>query len=477
MTLRLRALLSLLLLVAGGLYIVYDILQNEISPRYREAIEESLIDESQVISRLINTPEGIDTSQVRRAFEGMDNQSIEANIYGVSKTSVDLRVYVTDAQGSVLFHSFKPELKGSDFSQWRDVHLTLRGKYGARTTRDVQENATSTVLYVAAPIIQNDSIIGVVTVGKPTIGINRFIENTKTKFLRFLILLGVIITAIVVAFSVWLTAPIKRMIHYTRTFDAEITEGRKHLASKHLPKELREVGDRLQSMQSELKARHYVEEYIQILTHEIKSPLTAIKGAAELLHEEMPAEDRERFMSNIENEADRIDAIISKMVELAKIEQLVVPDQTERCEIDSIITQQCSLLKSNADTKNISLSTEVAPFQMNGDKELLDKLFSNLIKNAIDFSPKEGTITVAGAMVDDSYQIVLKDEGPGIPNYALERVFEKFYSLPRPGETKKSSGIGLTFAKRVIELHKGEISLHNQKPVGLQVTVTFKQST
>ncbi len=468
MSLRIRALLSLMLMVAGGLYIVYDILENEISPRYREAIEESLIDEAQVIARLIATEKGIDTIQIQRAFTGITQESFEASIYGVAKRGVDLRIYVTNLEGRVLFNSHDPSSKGHDFSQWRDVYLTLKGKYGARTTRDRATDPASTVLYVAAPIKIDGATVGVVTVGKPTVGIQRFIENTKTKFLRFLIVLGGLIAVVVVVFSIWLTAPIKRMIHYSRSLDAGDTK-----TAHTLPKELREVGDRMHSMQSELQARTYVEEYIQILTHEIKSPLTAIKGAAELLQEDMPATDRDRFMANIENEADRIDAIISKMVELAKIEQLVAPEQKGNYSIESLLDTQCALLRSVADTKQITLSQSVAPFDLMGDVVLLEKLFSNLIKNAIDFSPLKGDIAIVGTIVKSGYQITLTDSGPGIPEYALERVFDKFYSLSRPGETKKSSGIGLTFAKRVAELHNGTVSVQNRTSGGLEVVVTL----
>jgi len=103
-----------------------------------------------------------------------------------------------------------------------------------------------------------------------------------------------------------------------------------------------------------------------------------------------------------------------------------------------------------------------------GDPFLLHQAVSNLIQNAIDFSPADGQIEISAKMNGDRVDFVVKDHGPGIPDYAKEKVFDKFFSLQRPDTGKKSTGLGLNFVKEVALLHHGEIRLENLPERGLQ---------
>lgn len=115
---------------------------------------------------------------------------IDAGIWGFSKQSLDFRVYVTDHQGRVLFDS-ENQAVGADYSQWRDVARTLRGEYGARSTREVAGDDTSGVMHVAAPIYVDERIAGVLTVAKPTRTVQRFIDRAERKvFMGGLLLLA-----------------------------------------------------------------------------------------------------------------------------------------------------------------------------------------------------------------------------------------------------------------------------------------------
>jgi two-component system sensor histidine kinase CreC len=97
-----------------------------------------------------------------------------------------------------------------------------------------------------------------------------------------------------------------------------------------------------------------------------------------------------------------------------------------------------------------------------GDPWLLELALGNLLQNAIDFAPKGGVITVRGFHCDVNVVCEVEDSGPGIPDYARERVFERFYSLPRPDSGKKSTGLGLCFVKEVAQLHGGSVELANR---------------
>ena len=109
-----------------------------------------------------------------------------------------------------------------------------------------------------------------------------------------------------------------------------------------------------------------------------------------------------------------------------------------------------------------------------GERFMVDHAVENLFRNAIDFSPKGGKISTAvSKTAEGSVQLVIRDQGPGIPDYALDRVFERFYSLKHPDTGKKSSGLGLSLVKEVADLHRGSIVLENAPGGGAAATLTL----
>ncbi len=97
---------------------------------------------------------------------------------------------------------------------------------------------------------------------------------------------------------------------------------------------------------------------------------------------------------------------------------------------------------------------------------MIEQALLNLLQNAIDFSPEYGIIQIVGDQKKENYEVRISDQGPGIPDYALSRIFDKFYSLPRPDSGKKSTGLGLSFVKEVALLHGGNVTLENITPKG-----------
>jgi two-component system, OmpR family, sensor histidine kinase CreC len=112
---------------------------------------------------------------------------------------------------------------------------------------------------------------------------------------------------------------------------------------------------------------------------------------------------------------------------------------------------------------------------VNGDAFLIKRALGNLLQNAIDFSPEGGVITISIREGTSTLAVVFQDEGPGVPEYALDKVFDRFFSLPRPKSSKKSSGLGLVFVKEIMELHGGSASVKNRTDGGVEVELVFKK--
>ena len=170
MRIRTRIFLAFFAAGAVGLYFAVDWALDEVRPHYLKSMEESLVDTANILSGIAAghvADERLETGALRAAFEDASGRELEARIYDLVKTRVDLRVYVTDAKGIVVFDSDGGRAEGEDYSQWNDVLLTLRGEYGARSTRTDPADPSTSVLHVAAPVRGGGRLAGVGTGCKP----------------------------------------------------------------------------------------------------------------------------------------------------------------------------------------------------------------------------------------------------------------------------------------------------------------------
>ncbi len=444
--------------------------------RYLEGVEDPLVDQANILAEIVGRQMAagqFDAEAFQQYFQAVYDRKLETRIYHLAKERVDLRVYLTDLKGRVVFDSLYPQNVGADYSQWRDVALTLQGRYGSRTSLDDPRDPTSSVLHVAAPVFVKGELAGVLTVAKPTTNINRFIRATKPKFLGVTAAAAAVAIVLSYLAALWLARPIRRLTAYAEAIRA----GRRSDFPLLDRTEIGDLGQALRKMQEALEGKDYVEQYVQKLTHEVKSPLSAIRGAAELLGEEMPPENRRRFLANIRTEAGRIQTIVDRMLELADLEFKKQLNHRQRVNVAALVKTVIESKHPLLAAKQMNMRTEIAPhLELQGDPFLLHQALANLVQNAIDFTPDQGNIMVnAEETADDQIAIVVDDDGAPIPAYALEKIFDKFYSLQRPDSGRKSTGLGLNLVKEVAELHRGSIRIENILPRGVRATLTLSK--
>ncbi|EDV3140563.1 HAMP domain-containing protein, partial [Salmonella enterica subsp. enterica] len=275
--------------------------------------------------------------QLAKAFAQLQHRPFRANISGIVKVRNEYHVYMTDAQGKVLFDS-ENKAVGQDYSRWNDVWLTLRGRYGARSTAKDAADPNSTVMYVAAPIISDGRIIGVLSVGKPNAAMAPVIKRSERRILwASAVLLGIAL-AIGAGMVWWINRSIARLTRYADS----VTENR--------PLALPALGSS----------------------------------------------------------------------ELRKLAQAL----------------------------------------------------GNVLDNAIDFTPENGVITLSAQPMGEKAILQVTDSGCGIPDFALPRIFDRFYSLPRENG-RKSSGLGLAFVSEAARLLNGEVTLCNRPEGGVLASLTL----
>jgi len=464
MKLGTRIFMSFLIIFGISFYYPLNWVLETLKTRYLEGVEEPLVDQANILASIVGSDmenERFSTSNLHQVFDHVYQRDLSAKIYRLNKTRVDMRIYITDLNGQVVFDSENPDHEKEDYSGWRDVSLTLQGQYGARTSPDYDHDPNSSVLYVAAPIYVNKELAGVLTVGKPAVNINRFLESARPQIIKTGILsLGAALLLCYLAIM-WLTRPIKLLTRYAN----DVRDKKRSVLPGLGKSEINEMGLAFEEMRQALEGKKYVEQYIQTFTHEIKSPLSAIKGAAELLEETMPREHRIRFLSNIRNETDRVQKIVDRMLELSVLENRQTLNKKETFLLKPFLESLVEGLNPVLVQKKLIVSTQLSEtVAMEGDSFLIKQAVSNLVQNAVDFSPCEETISLTASLLDENtVQLTVEDNGPGIPDFAFKKIFNRFFSLRRLDNGRKSTGLGLNFVSEVAVLHQGSITLENRK--------------
>lgn len=212
-------------------------------------------------------------------------------------------------------------------------------------------------------------------------------------------------------------------------------------------------------------------EFVANVSHELKTPITAVKGFAEtLLGGAVNDEETARsFLQIIYDESDRLNRLIGDILELSKIESRRVPLSFSPVEVDSFISKSVKLMESEASRKHIELSMNIEPgLYVEADEDRLRQIVMNLLSNGINYTPDGGRVSVkVEGIGDDLIRISISDSGIGIPKKDLPRIFERFYRVDKArSRSSGGTGLGLSIVKHLVELHKGTISVTSSLGVG-----------
>ncbi|TGL24431.1 two-component system sensor histidine kinase CreC [Leptospira yanagawae] len=463
-----------------GFYYLIDKTEESIRPRYMETIEESLNDTTHVLSAIVEEEIKKNpnnrfqlTSLVKRLFQkpfqNVRTRIFEAKIYSLLKTNADIQIYVTDSKGIVIFDS-EEFREGLDYSKYNDVFLTLKGKYGVRSSK-MFDSEKEGALFIASPIRYQNEIIGVLTVIKPKIGVIPFIEEAKNKFWRISLLVA---SSIAIVFSILAYISFRPIIRLSQ-YVISLRNQEKKTFPKLGIKELNDLGKEVDQLVLELEGKKYVESYVQTLTHEIKSPLSSILASVELI-ESHPSEIH-RLTKTIEAEAKRIQSLIDQLLELSSLEGKNSIELEDKIEMVPFLEQVIHRFEIELERKNLHVKKIFSndTLQIKGNESYLRMAIENILRNSIEFANSNDQITIQLELVNQSYtKLIIADEGQSIPDFALSKLTEKFFSLPRPSDKRKSSGLGLSIVKEITDLHQAELTIRNLDPKGVEVSILFQ---
>lgn len=419
----------------------------------------------------------IDPSSVKQLFTRMKARDIEATIYKITKKTIESDIYITDHNGIVIYDSTGKAL-GQDYSQWRDVRLTLEGGYGARTSFIDQAKTADDdekIMVVAAPINANEQIIGVLSVVKSIKSLEGHLE-TESKQLKnyalFLVMLAIVIGYL---FSIWLTKSLQKISTYAQ----KLAQGGLTKQPRFWDNRLDNLCSSVTTMRNQLDGKEYVENYIHSLTHELKTPITSIRGASELLLEDIPQQEQQRFIRNIHSSNHRMAQLVDKMLSLAKLESQTQVLELVQFDLNDALKRLLEERQASISNPQIHITAPERPYHVFGDRLLIRQALANLIDNALAFCPSDNKVIIdfgsfSHALSNNTnanhsdFSLSVFNQGDRIPDFALSRLYERFFSMPSSHKrhaslTAKSTGLGLSFVHEIMKLHQGEVVIKNHQ--------------
>ncbi len=221
------------------------------------------------------------------------------------------------------------------------------------------------------------------------------------------------------------------------------------------------------------------ERFIANAAHELWSPVAVLLGEAQVLSQRARTlEEYQRFVASVQDEMRRLGQLVKSLLTLARADAGISPTAATTLALNDIVTDAVQTCEPQARQKEVRLVTKLAlpdPDQpeplVRGDPELLHVMLTNLIRNAIRYSPVDSPVEIDVTLDSDEATLAIRDCGPGIPEEHIDHIFDRFYTAPVGAGMTTGAGLGLAIAKGVLQLHRGTISVQNREPSGCEFHV------
>ena len=401
-----------------------------------------------------------------------------ANICDVtSYTDKTLRVTLINAEGVVLCDSVANPSEMENHADRPEVRAAFDGSTGSGIRFSSTLNAT--LLYVAVPLNTPDGVL-VVRAAKSLAAIEAVLQEVFRKLFAVTLLLVVAVFLV----SLYLFRKINPPLY-------EIRQGAERFARGEFERELpeyqvKEISQLANAMnQMAVKLNHLESlrrEFVANVSHELKTPVTSIKGFTETLiggAKEDPR-DLDRFLDIILRQTDRLSAIIDDLLTLSRLEsaplsEVLVLESHDLCDILEMCREVC---QPRADRNGIILHLDCnSPMPVHVDRSLLMQAIVNLIDNAIKYSPAKTGVRVVALSEGNQVRIDVSDEGPGIMDVHIPRLFERFYRADKARSPELGgTGLGLAIVKHIVNVHQGEVKVSSSVGAGSTFTVLLPGS-
>ena len=265
-------------------------------------------------------------------------------------------------------------------------------------------------LRVVAPVRRGAEIVGWVGVGRSLASVADGVRSARWR----LVIYAGVIALVMTAAGWWIAARLARSLERLTVHARKVRDGRPSVAPSSRAREIAELSRAFEEMRDALEGRQHAERYTQALAHEVKAPLAAIRGAAELMDENMPEEQRKKFLGNIRGEAARIQRIIDRLLELSSLEARKALRQTETIPTGRLAAEAADVVRPAGAARQVTFTLRAAgEATVRGEAVLLREALVNLLQNALEFSPAGGEVVVTVGLDAGRVVFTVDDAGPG----------------------------------------------------------------
>ncbi len=462
--------------IGTKLFILYFVISSAlvfvfVNRTSTDSAKEVMIEVSELMSRIAseNTINGEIDIEAFESLIGSYFRSQKNTIHHPSSQRLEnLAIYLTDKDGLLILDSRDLKL-GKNMRHLSEVDSALQGDRGI--TRVVAEPVLGPrkargvaidyfykpeFLHASNPIYaRNGEILGAVVVVAPMFDLMN--KDYLYEFIFYVFLISLFFGALG---SYRISRNIKRLDKYiSNLFSGEDT------TPPDLNIQFKKLALTLQNVRGNVELKDAVEQYIDTLAHELRTPITGIQLTAETLLTPMSDEERTRFINNILVSNKQMDKLVTRLLDLSRIERRESLMKPETLKILPIIENaiKAPSRTQTISSKNINIALEIdRTITVFAEKILLEQAISNILNNALEFSPKGGTITFKASETNTAVLITVLDDGPGMPPHVLRNLFTRFFSVSRPDSGNRGNGLGLRFVRKIMQLHKGEVTLKNR---------------
>jgi signal transduction histidine kinase len=466
-----------LLIIVGGMGAAFYVVERINTRAYYEELSQHL-----------NAPIAMYVTQQRQLISSgvpdLDSlRELAAHAMVINPTA---EIYLLDKEGTILGHSLPPETVVKSRVDLQPVLALIDGNNRFPLRGDDPRSASVQKVFSAWPVTSDNGTEGYLYVVLGGQKYEELASNIGDSYVARASLVAIaaiaLFTAIIglLVFGL-LTRRLKRLNREMQ----RVTEA-KFQSEPTLPRakkdgdEIDELSNAFIDMSAQINAQidqltendRLRRELVSNISHDLRTPLTAMQGYIETLlikGEAMTAEDREKYLRIAQKHSMRLSRLIADLFELSKLDAASVTPSVESFSLPELVQDIAQEFQIESERKGIDLQVDVdstATLTM-GDIGLIQRVLENLVRNAIQFAPQGGEVTISIAQKPDSLAVAVSDNGPGIAEEEVPRIFDRFYRT-RDGEEARSdsSGLGLAIVKRILDLHNTRITVASRPNAG-----------
>jgi len=350
----------------------------------------------------------------------------------------------------------------------KEVQVALGGSRGTIVRRN---EIGETIVSVAVPIQRGTTVRGALLLSTQGGDIDRVIASERFGLLQVFLVAAAVMLVLSILLAGAIAGPVRRLADAAEKVRLGIKSREEIPDFTGRTDEIGHLSGALRDMTQALYRRiDAIESFAADVSHELKNPLTSLRSAVETLPLAKSDESRSRLLQIIQHDVKRLDRLISDISDASRLDAELARAEARKVDMHKLMTTVVSVANERRRPKDAVILFDVAvppgeveaPFAIFGHDSRLGQVVNNLLDNARSFSPPDAKVRVALRRVRGDVELVVEDEGPGIPEHALERIFERFYTDRPEQGFGQNSGLGLSISRQIVQAHRGTIRAENR---------------